>query len=116
MVDFSRELCGGTHVAHGSQVGTFRLLSEGSIASNLRRIDALTSHGALRHHDVERRILEEVSLLGTRPKQGAETLHKRLGSWPLRRRKSPAGAMPTCGARRNSSTPPVRCPGTRALA
>ncbi|MFI2350979.1 hypothetical protein ACH492_28950 [Streptomyces sp. NPDC019443] len=79
--DFSRELCGGTQVAHGSQVGTFRLLSEGSIGSNLRRIEALTSHGALRHHDVERRILEEVStLLGTRPQQGAETLHKRLSS------------------------------------
>ncbi|MEO3762950.1 hypothetical protein [Streptomyces sp. B8F3] len=67
--DFSRELCGGTHVAHGSQVGTFRLLSESSIGSNLRRVEALTGHGALRHLNTERRLLNELAaLLGTRPR------------------------------------------------
>ncbi|MEW2585593.1 alanine--tRNA ligase [Streptomyces virginiae] len=77
--DFSRELCGGTHVAHGSQVGTFRLLGEGSVGSNLRRIEALTGHGALHHQDTERRLLDEVSaLLGTRSKDAPETLRKRL--------------------------------------
>ncbi|WP_251049918.1 alanine--tRNA ligase, partial [Streptomyces sp. ISL-86] len=77
--DFSRELCGGTHVAHGSQVGTFRMLGEGSVGSNLRRIEALTGHGALRNQDTERRLLDEVSaLLGTRPKDAPEALRKRL--------------------------------------
>ncbi|MER5972166.1 alanine--tRNA ligase [Streptomyces sp. NPDC002055] len=77
--DFSRELCGGTHVAHGSQVGTFRLLSEGSVGSNLRRIEALTGHSALHHLDTERRLLSEVSALLSAPSKDApETLRKRL--------------------------------------
>ncbi|MDP9951666.1 MULTISPECIES: alanine--tRNA ligase [Streptomyces] len=77
--DFSRELCGGTHVAHGSQVGTFRLLSESSIGSNLRRVEALTGYGALAHADTERRVLAEVAgLLGTRPADAPDALRKRL--------------------------------------
>ncbi|MFG7940356.1 alanine--tRNA ligase [Streptomyces cacaoi] len=79
--DFSRELCGGTHVAHGSQVGTFRLLGESSIGSTMRRIEALTGHGALTHTDAERRLLNElVQLLGTAPVNGPETLRKRLAA------------------------------------
>ncbi|MFF7788095.1 alanine--tRNA ligase [Streptomyces sp. NPDC007991] len=77
--DFSRELCGGTHVAHGSQVGTFRLLSESSIGSNLRRVEALTGHGALANVDTERRVLTELSgLLGSRPADAPGALRRRL--------------------------------------
>ncbi|PNE37311.1 alanine--tRNA ligase [Streptomyces noursei] len=77
--DFSRELCGGTHVAHGTQVGTFRLLSESSIGSNLRRVEALTGHSTLRHLDTERRLLSELAgLLGTRPIETPGALRKRL--------------------------------------
>ncbi|MFI2213975.1 alanine--tRNA ligase [Streptomyces sp. NPDC020141] len=77
--DFSRELCGGTHVAHGSQVGSFRLLGESSIGSNLRRVEALTGHGALRHLDTERRLLNELAgLLGARPAEAPGVLRKRL--------------------------------------
>jgi alanyl-tRNA synthetase len=65
--DFSRELCGGTHVGHGSQAGPVRLVSESSIGSGLRRIEALTGLDALRHADHERSLLSSVaSLLGVR--------------------------------------------------
>ncbi len=77
--DFSRELCGGTHVGHGSQVGPVRLLGESSIGANLRRIEALTGMDALRYYDHERRLLAEIAaLLRTRPDDAPEQLRRRL--------------------------------------
>ncbi|MEW2130823.1 alanine--tRNA ligase [Streptomyces sp. NPDC005435] len=79
--DFSRELCGGTHVAHGSQIGAFRLLSESSIGASLRRVEALTGHASLTHLDTERRLLNELTaLLGTRPQDAPDALRGRLGA------------------------------------
>jgi alanyl-tRNA synthetase len=78
--DFSRELCGGTHVGHGSQVGPVRLLGESSIGSNLRRVEALTGFDALRYADRERRLLAEVTALlrSNRPEDAPEQLRRRL--------------------------------------
>ncbi len=58
--DYSRELCGGTHVPHTGKVALVRLLHESSIGSGMRRVEALVGPDALRHVNAERRLLEEV--------------------------------------------------------
>src|SRR5690606_25702674 len=49
MGDFSLELCGGTHLHSTAEAGLCRIVSEGGVGANLRRIEALTGAAALRH-------------------------------------------------------------------
>lgn len=53
---FSKELCGGTHIGRTSEIGFLKVIFEGSVGANLRRIEAVTSFDALAY--VDRRLGE----------------------------------------------------------
>lgn len=58
---WSRELCAGTHVAHSSQVGLINLVSEASVGSSNRRVEALVGADAFKSLAAERAIVHELS-------------------------------------------------------
>jgi alanyl-tRNA synthetase len=75
----SLELCGGTHVARLGQIGPVEIVSEGSIGSNLRRIEATTGTATLaRLRQAERQISEAAGLLRAPPEELTTALQRRL--------------------------------------
>ncbi|WP_425953554.1 alanine--tRNA ligase [Xylanimonas sp. McL0601] len=75
--DWSRELCGGTHVKASGEIGRVALLGEASIGSGVRRVDALVGDGAYGFQAKEHALVGQLTgLLGTRP----EELADRVGS------------------------------------
>jgi alanyl-tRNA synthetase len=83
--DWSRELCGGTHVRRSGELGLVTLLGEASIGSGVRRVDALVGAGAYGFHAKEHALVGQLSgLLGARP----DELSDRVSSLMARLKES----------------------------
>ena len=75
MGDFSKELCGGTHVANTGVITTFKIVSETGIAAGVRRIEALTGDGVFRYYkETEKKLAEIAAMLKASPAEAAEKI------------------------------------------
>ena len=75
MGDFSKELCGGTHVANTSAITAFKLVSESGIAAGVRRIEALTGDGVFKYYkEQEEELAKAAKLLKTAPQSVCEKI------------------------------------------
>ena len=75
MGDFSKELCGGTHVKNTSSIMLFKIVSEAGIAAGVRRIEALTGNGVIEYYKKQEAMLHEAAkALKAQPAEVAEKI------------------------------------------
>ena len=86
--DYSLEFCGGTHLAHTSQAGLFKITSEGSSQAGVRRIEAVTGKRALmRTLDQERLLSDIAASLKTSPMNAPASVEKLQAELKLKERE-----------------------------
>jgi alanyl-tRNA synthetase len=79
--EYSKELCGGTHVPHTSSIGVVAVTSEGSVGANLRRIEALVGEEGLEHLRRRASALESIAhTLKSSPDEVAEKVERLLAT------------------------------------
>ncbi len=68
MGDYSKELCGGTHIGNTGAIGAFKILSESGVAAGVRRIEALTGQGVFDYYkDLEKKLEEAAKIVKATP-------------------------------------------------
>ncbi len=79
--EFSIELCGGIHVGATGEIGLFKIVSQGGVASGIRRIEAFTGPGAFHHVKLEEQVLTEAAeRIKARPLELSEKVEKLTGT------------------------------------
>ncbi len=79
MGGYSIELCGGTHLDNTAKIGPFRIESEGSVASGVRRIEAITGKACLAEMELARqRVYDACAILKTKPAELAQKLESQI--------------------------------------
>ncbi|NIM89623.1 MAG: alanine--tRNA ligase [Candidatus Aminicenantes bacterium] len=79
--EFSKELCGGVHVSSTGKIGLFKIISEGSIAAGMRRIDAFTGEQALEYIEKSEEVIDQVQhALNSSRKEVLSQLEKLMDS------------------------------------
>jgi len=77
--EYSKELCGGTHVSHTGQIGVIKFVHEGSVAAGVRRVEALTGAAGLSYLNSRVAELEKIAqMLKTDPDKTAQRVEKML--------------------------------------
>ena len=74
---YSIELCGGTHVKNTGEIGLFKFISEGSLASGIRRIEAVTGMQAI---EITQKVQNDIAQIAEKLKTGASSIFDRVSN------------------------------------
>jgi alanyl-tRNA synthetase len=104
--DFSRELCGGIHVRSTGEIGLFKILSESSAASGIRRIEAITGEAAYQWvNDEWSKVKEASAMLRTTPNQLLPSIEKTLEQLKEERKKREKAEIAALRSSATASSP-----------